>query len=371
MRKSFKYKLYPTRIQTEAMSEMLETHRRLYNNALAERKNAWEQEGRSLTFFAQSKGLKATRKTDAYLAKTNFSSCQATLRRLDKTFQAFFRRIKSGEKSGYPRFKGRNRFNTVIFATLGDGCQITGGCIYFQHIGKVKVNWHRPLPESARVKTVSFKREPDGWYLIFSCELPNICAVHSSPDNAIGIDLGLKAFLVTSGGESIGPPKFYRNTQAKLRRAQRAVSRKKRGSVRRKKAVQNLAKLHQYIRNQRKDFHHKLALSLVSEYGLIAHEDLDIKGIARTRLAKSIHDAGWGMFLAILSYKAEEAGTKVIAVPPMNTSQTCSVCGALPDIPLTLRDRVYACPLCGQTSDRDLNAARNILRLGLSHQALT
>lgn len=370
MRKSFKYRLYPNNAQAEAMSQMLETHRRLYNNALAQRKDAWEQEQKGVKYTEQSGWMKETRKTDAYLASTNFSSCQATLRRLDKSFQAFFRRVKTGEKTGYPRFKGKHRFDTVDFPSYGDGCKISDSRIYFQHIGKIKVKWHRPLPEDAVIKTVSFKYEPDGWHVIFSCELPD-AQIENTCESVIGVDLGLKSFLVTSDGESIDPPKLYRQAQAKLRRIQRAASRKKKGSNRRRKAVQNVAKLHQHVKNQRKDFHHKLALSLVKQYGLIAHEDLNIKGIARTRLAKSTHDVGWGQFLAILSYKAEEAGTKLIAVPPKNTTQTCCVCGALPDIPLTLRDRTYHCIHCGQVSDRDLNAARNILRLGLSLQALT
>ncbi|WP_246273285.1 RNA-guided endonuclease InsQ/TnpB family protein [Candidatus Hakubella thermalkaliphila] len=234
----------------------------------------------------------------------------------------------------------------------------------------MKVKWHRCLPDTAIINTVSFKREPDGWHVIFSCELPEV-EIITTLSAAVGIDLGLKSFLATSNGESIDPPRFYRQAQDKLRRAQRAVARKKKGSNRRRKAVQHLAKLHQHIKNQRKDFHHKLTLSLVRQYGTIAHENLNIKGIARTSLAKSTHDVGWAQFLAILSYKAAEAGTSVIAIPANNTTQACSVCGALPVTPLTLKDRVYSCAHCHQVSDRDLNAARNVLRLGLSLQTLT
>ena len=370
MRKAFKYKLYPNRVQAEAMSQMLETHRRLYNNALADRKESWEQEQISIKYAEQSVRMKTERAENPYLTFTNFSSCQATLRRLDKSYQAFFRRVKTGEKVGYPRFKGRNRFDSVEFPSYGDGCKITDGRVYFQHIGKVKAKWHRALPEEAVIKTVRFKREADGWHVIFSCELPDTACVQSN-SAPIGIDLGLKAFLVTSDGESIEPPKFYRQSEAQLRRNQRTVARRKKGSNRRRKAVQSVAKLHQHVKNQRKDFHHKVALSLVRQFGMIAHEDLNIKGIARTRLAKSTHDVGWAQFLAILLYKAEEAGTELMAVPPKNTTQVCSVCGALPDTPLTLKDRVYQCASCFQVSDRDVNAARNILRLGLSLQALT
>jgi len=368
MRKAFKYRLYPTSQQVEALAKMLETHRRLYNHALDERKTVWEQEKRSVSYGDQSAYLKGERKSDPYLADTNFSSCQATLRRLDKAFKAFFRRLKTGEAPGYPRFKGRHRFDTVEFPSYGDGCKLDSGRVYFQHVGSVKAKLHRPV--EGTIKTVSFKREPDGWYVIFSCDLGNVQVV-ASANSPVGIDMGLNAFLFTSTGESVTPPKFYRKAQGKLRRAQRRLSRRKKGSNRRRKAAQQVARLHQHITNQRRDFHHKTALSLVQRYGIIIHEDLNIKGIVRSRLAKSTHDVGWASFLVILGSKAEEAGCKVIAVPAYNTSQVCSRCGCLPDIPKTLADRVHVCPHCGFVADRDHNAALNILRQGLCRQALT
>jgi putative transposase len=368
VRKAFKYRLYPTRQQVAAMSAMLETHRRLYNHALAERKQAWEQEQHSVSYGEQSGQLKAARKTNPFLAATNFSSCQATLRRLDKSFQAFFRRVKAGETPGHPRFKGRNRFDTVEFPSYGDGCRFDGRCVYFQHVGRVKVKLHRPI--EGQIKTIAFKREADGWYVVFSCDLADI-AIPPSAGPAIGIDLGLKAFLVTSEGESVAPPQHYRHAQAALRRAQRKVARRQKGSKRRAKAVGLLQKQHQRIGNLRRDFHHKTACALVVRYGTIVHEELNIRGIARSRLAKSTLDVAWGSFLQILSYKAEEAGATVIAVPPEGTTQACSRCGALPSVPKTLSCRVHSCALCGYVADRDLNAAQNILRLGSSLQDRT
>ncbi|MCG8349203.1 MAG: transposase [Chloroflexales bacterium] len=304
MRKAFKYKLYPTRQQDAAMSAMLETHRRLYNAALAERKQAWEQEQRSVFYGEQSGQLKVTRKTNSFLAATNFSSCQATLRRLDKAFQAFFRRVKTGETPGYPRFKGRNRFDTVEFPSDGDGCRFDGRCVSFQHIGRIKIKLHRPI--EGQIKTIAFKREADGWYVVLSCDLGDV-NVTPAGGPAVGIDLGLKAFLVTSDGECVAPPQHYRKAQAALRRAQRKVARRQKGSTRRAKAVHALQKQHQRIGNLRRDFHHKTARALVTRYGTIVHEDLNIRGIARSRLAKSTLDVAWGSFLQILSYKAEEA----------------------------------------------------------------
>lgn len=360
MRRAYKFRLYPNRAQSEAVARMLETHRRLYNDALAERKEAYETEKRAVRSGDQSAQLKETRTTNPFLAATNFSSCQATLRRLDKTFANFFRRVKKGDVPGYPRFKGRSRFATVEFPSYGDGGKLDGSRIYFQHIGAVKIKLHRPV--EGRIKTVSFTREADGWYVVFSCELPD---PHVEPSLAppVGIDMGLKSFLVTSDGEAVEPPQFYRAARKRLRRAQRAVVRKKKGGANRRKAIQRTAKVHQHVSNQRKDFHHKTALSLVHRYGAVAHEDLNVRGIARTRLAQSTLDAGWSQFLGMLGHKAESAGVRVIAVNPGNTTQTCSACGGLPPVPLSLSDRVYHCASCGLVCDRDLNAARNVLYL--------
>jgi putative transposase len=366
IRKAFKYRLYPSAQQDQAMGEMLETHRHLYNRALAERKSAWEAEQRTVTYGEQSAHLKDERTTNAYLAHTNFSSCQATLRRLDRAFLAFFRRVKAGETPGYPRFKARTRYDTVEFPAYGDGCKLDGGLVYFQHIGRVKVKHHRPV--EGTIKTISFKREADGWHVIFSCEL-SAAEVPPSPSPATGVDLGLKAFLVTADGQEIAPPRYYRQAQAALRRAQRSVARKEKGSRRRRKAVGRLAKHHLHVANQRRNFHHHVARSLVSQYGLIAHEALNIQGIARSRLAKSTHDVGWGQFLALLHSKAEGAGVRVVAVPPAYTSQDCSGCGER--VTKTLSVRTHVCPACGLVLDRDENAALNILRLGRSLQALT
>jgi putative transposase len=368
MRKAYKYRLYPTKQQVQALETMLETHRRLYNRALAERKDAYEQAQRSVSYQQQSADLKEDRTTNTYLQATNFSSCQATLRRLDRAFQAFFRRCKAGEHPGYPRFKGRNRFETVEFPAYGDGCKLKDGRLYIQHVGTLKVKWHRDL--QGKIKTVSLKREADGWHVIFSCDLPD-AEVTSSPLPAVGIDLGLKAFLMTSEGEAVAPPKFYRKAQKALRRAQRTVARRKQGSKRRRKAVQLLKKQHQHIATQRRNFHHQTAHALTSRYGMIAHEALNVAGIAQSRLATSTYDVGWTAFLLILRSKAAEAGCQVIAVPPHNTTQMCSACRRVPEVKKTLADRVHCCPFCGYTADRDTNAAQNILWLGRSRQALS
>ena len=204
MKKAFKYRLYPNRSQTEALETMLETHRRLYNSALEERKNVYEAEQRTVSYGEQSGKLKEARKTNPFLSTTNFSSTQATLRRLDRAFKAFFRRIKSGEAPGYPRFKGRDRFDTVEFPSYSDGCRLKdNGRLYLQHIGHIKVKMHRPTVGT--IKTVSVKRQCGKWYVLFVCDIGN--APEPATEGAeVGIDLGLKSFLVTDSSESISPP---------------------------------------------------------------------------------------------------------------------------------------------------------------------
>ena len=370
MRRSYKYRLYPNRSQAQALDAVLESHRRLYNLALRERRDVYEAEKRSISYGEQSARFKESRKALASFAALNFSSAQATLRRLDKAFKAFFRRVKAspGDAPGYPRFKAEGRFRTVEFPSYSDGCRLKdNGRLYLQNIGHIKIKLHRPVKGS--IKTVSIKRSCGKWYVIFSCDLGGAPEA-TAEEPAVGIDLGLKSFLVTSDGVSVEPPRYYRESQRKLRVAQRSVSRKKKGSNRCRKAQEKVAHLHEKTANQRRDFHHKQARKLVDTHGLIVHEALNIKGIARSRLAKSTHDAGWASFLNILSYKAEEAGAKVVAVDPRNTTQACSSCGSMPEVRKTLSDRTHVCP-CGYTENRDVNAALNILSLGRSDQDVT
>ena len=369
MYRAFVYRLYPSPAQGRALSEQLDVHRRLYNRALAERKAAWETQRRSVTHGEQSAGLKAQRADDPSLARANFSACQRTLKRVDRAFAAFFRRVATGEAPGYPRFRGAHRFATVEY-THGDGCRFFPhgapgpASLYVQHVGRIKTKQHR-LCEGA-IKAVAVTRKADGWHCVVVCDLgERTAAPRAGP--AVGIDLGLAVFLATSDGHTVAPPRYFRKAQAALRRAQRTVARRTKGSHRRRKAVERLRRLHLHVADQRRDFHHKTALALVRRYGTICHEGLSITGIARSRLAKSSLDAGWGGFLTILRHKAEGAGVRVVAVPPRNTSQACSACGAMPVTPKTLRVRVHTCP-CGYAADRDVNAARNVLLLGTGNR---
>ena len=361
MRRSFRYRLYPTRTQARAMTTMLDTHRHLYNRALAERKDAWEQHKHSVRYEDQSAQLKAERATNPYLAQTNFSSCQATLRRLKKTFDAFFRRIRSGEQAGYPRFKGRDRFDTVEYPSYGDGCKVTGDRVYVQHIGTVRIVLHRPI--EGTIKTLSFTRRADAWYLIVSCDLGEPAAKHH-PGPAVGIDVGLAHFATFSTGEQIANPRFFRTDEQQLARAQRRLSVHQKGSAERAYHKRIVRRLHERIANRRKDFAHKLSRRLVAAFGTIVFEDLSIARMIKHRgLAKSIADAAWNQLVRYTQYKAEGAGAACLQIDPRGTSQRCSDCMTV--VAKGLSVRVHQCPSCGLSIDRDLNAACNILGVGL------
>lgn len=369
MRKTYRYRLYPTRAQGVALHGQVDEACRFYNAALQERRDAYRMAGESLTYYDQANQLKEIRAAGD-LGIANFSACQDVLKRLDKAFQAFFRRVRRGEKPGYPRFRSRYRYNSLTWPSFGDGCTVReSGRLYLQGIGEVKVKWHRPL--AGRVKTVTIKREIGHWYVCFSVEVEVEPTVESGTE--VGLDLGLTTFAVLSTGEEIQNPRYLAATAPQLRRAQRKLARRSKRSRRRQKARQAVGHLDWHLGNQRRDFHHKEARKLVEAYGHIAVEDLNIKGLAGGMLAKPVHDAGWSQFLRFLSDKAENAGRIVYAVNPVGTSQRCSRCGIT--VPKTLADRWHHCPACGLQLGRDHNSALDILRLaqrdGWSRQART
>jgi putative transposase len=285
---------------------------------------------------------------------------QDVLLRVDRAYQAFFRRIQQGETPGYPRYQGANRYHAFTYPQYGNGAMLDGGLLSLSKIGRISLQLHRPL--EGVPKTVTVSKEADGWYMCFSCtEVP----VRPLPPTGreTGIDMGLKMFLVTAEGELVENPRHYRKAEKHLKKAQRRVSRRKKGSKRRKKAVALPAKQHQKVRRQRTDFHHKTALHLLQAYDTIYLEDLRVANMVRNHhLAKSSSDAGWAAFRTILDAKAACAGRQVIAVPAQYTSQDCSGCGGR--VLKSLSVRTHICSSCGLVLDRDENAARNILWAG-------
>ncbi|MBC7912112.1 MAG: IS200/IS605 family element transposase accessory protein TnpB [Pyrinomonadaceae bacterium] len=360
---TYRYRLFPTRTQVEALTVQLSEACRLYNACLQERRDAWRINRESVNYYTQASQLKEIR-AHGDLSLANFSACQDVLRRVDKTFKAFFSRVQKKQKAGFPRFKSHTRFDSLTFPSYGDGCKLIQSKLRLQGIGLIKVKLHRGV--EGKIKTVTVKRECGKWYACFSVE----CEAWPLPDSLerVGVDVGLSAFATLSDGTEIENPRWYRAAQAKLRRAQRKVTRRQKGSHRRRKAIQLLQRAHAHVKQQRADFHHKISRWLVNGYGLIAVEDLNIKGLASGMLAKSVNDAGWGTFLDKIAYKAENAGRQFFRVNPNGTSQTCT-CGA--STPKTLRQRWHHCLSCGLSANRDHVSAQVILQrtVGLTVQA--
>jgi putative transposase len=374
VRKTYKYKLMPTPEQEQALEGVLWRCRTLYNTVLEERKTAWEHCGVSLSYYQQKAALPDLKAACPEYAEVNAQVLQDVILRVERTFQAFFRRLKNGEQPGYPRFQGRNRYNSFTYPQYGGGGVLDGSVLNLSKIGCIRIRMHRPLQGTP--KTVTISREADGWYACISCaEVP--IAHLSRTGRETGIDVGLKVFLITADGESVENPRHYRKAERQLAKAQRRAARRKQGSHRRRKAVALLKRTHQQVQRQRRDFHHKTALALLQQYDVIYLEDLQIRNMVRNPyLAKRISDASWGQFRTILASKAAWAGKRVFAVPAQYTSQDCS--GALPDgsrcphrVAKSLSVRTHVCASCGLVLDRDENAALNIRRAGQARQAPT
>ncbi|MET7987371.1 transposase [Streptomyces sp. NPDC005281] len=396
MIRAYKFLMRPTVRQTAALGEMLRDHCSLYNGALQERRDAYRHASKtSVKYGQQSAQLKDIRAFDPERqGRWSFSSQQATLRRLDKAFAAFFRRVKSGETPGYPRFRSINWFDTADFPKDGDGCRwdstphdpVTR--VRFQGVGHVKVNEHRPVV--GKIKTVSVKREGKRWYVILTAEQSQPKPLPAT-GSMVGIDMGITNFLADSNGEFAPNPRHGRRATAKLQTAQRALSRfpRVRHDKRTKnhqRAVQKVAELHRKVRRQRLDHAHKTALGLVREHDFIAHEDLKIRNMVKAPAPKSdpttpgsflpngaaskaglnhsISDAGWGVFLTILHAKAESAGREVIAVDPRNTSRTCPECGHVAAENRPTQEKFH-CQNCDHQTHADTVGALNVLRAGL------
>jgi putative transposase len=360
VRKTFKYKLIPTPTQERVLGRVLGLCRALYNTGLEQRITAWQRARVSISRFQQEAELKDIREAFPDYTAVHSHVLQDVLERLDKTYQAFFRRVKAGEKAGFPRYQGRDRWHSFTYKEFGNGATLENGFLVLSKIGRIAVRWSRPIEGTP--KTVTVYKEADGWYVCFSCADVPVQPLPTTGQET-GIDLGIEAFATLSDGARIFSPGWYRKAERMLKMAHRRVSRRKKGSHRRRKAVALLAKAHQKVRRQRVDFHHKTALSLVRANDTIYHEDLQTANLLKNHhLAKSIQDAGWSQFLSILSFKAACAGRSVVAVPPAYTSQRCSGCGVIVSKGLSVR--WHSCPDCGASLHRDHNAARNIERAG-------
>ncbi|HEX8564118.1 MAG TPA: transposase [Pyrinomonadaceae bacterium] len=364
MIKSYKFRLYPTKAQVNIFENWLELCRELYNAALQERRDAWNLNRVSVSYYDQVKQFTEIREIREDVKAANSCAIREQLNRVDNTFKAFFRRAKNGEKAGFPRFKSKTKFDSFTFPDL-NGTRLIGNKLKLSKIGKVKIKLHREI--EGKIKNVTIKRECGKWFAIFMAERETKPLPETNKQ--IGVDVGLRYFASLSNGETIQNPRYQETAQKQLRKAQRKIERRKKGSKRRNKARFAVKKIHEKIRHQRADFQHKQSRILINQFGLIAVEDLNLNALKKSRLAKQILDAAWGKFFQKLAYKAEDAGRVFVKVNPNNTSQNCSGCGLKVSKPLS--QKIHNCESCGLVLDRDENAAINILRLGNNLQAIT
>jgi putative transposase len=353
--KAYRFKLKTNKAFAEKAMATLSICCEIYNAGLQERKEAWRMSQISVNYHSQAIQLPKIKVLREDVDTVYSQVLQDVLRRLSKTFDAFYRRVERGEKPGYPRFKSKYRFNSFTYPQ--SGFRLEGDKLHLSKIGSCRIRLSRSV--EGTIKTCTVKHQVDGWYVIFAVE-ENQSRFLPKLGNSVGIDVGIESFATLSTGEQIENPRFLRQTERELKTAQRRVSRRtNKKSSRRRRAVKSLAKKHQKVARQRLDFFHKVSLNILREFDDIAIEDLNIKRMVKNhRLGKSISDAAWGTFASVLEDKAESAGRRVVRVPAAYTSQECSQCGQ--HLRKSLAVREHKCG-CGFVTHRDHNAALNIL----------
>lgn len=343
---TFQYRLFASKSQISNFLKQLEVHKILYNQCLEQKIESYKLTGKSPSCFDLQKS-----NIPQFKGESNYSSLQQTVRRLDKSYQAFFKQNK-----GFPRFKQRLR--TIEYSKIGDGCQFKDNIFYFQYLGKVKANIHRPIPNDYKIKTISLTFKHGELFANVICE--KIFANYSEKTRPIGIDFGISTSITTSDGDKFITPKFTKSQAKTLARLQR----KKEKSKNKRKIKKAIAKVYTKTENRRKDFNHKLSRKIVNSYDIICLEDIKSSSIM-TKIANinsRILDVGLCQLKTFIKYKAENAGKVIVLVNPAYTTQTCSNC--MDVTPKELNEREHKCR-CGLILCRDVNAAKNILRLGL------
>jgi putative transposase len=364
MRKTFKYRLYPNKQQQRLLEHQLEECRWLYNELLAARRDAWEQRQASVRLYDQQATLPALKAARPAPAEVQSQVVQNVAVRIDLAFQAFFRRVRAAEKPGYPRFRGTGRYASITYPQVPVGCKldVEARRLRLYGVGQVKIILHRPLEGAPKTATIS-RSSTGKWYACFSCDCAEPAPLPET-GRRVGIDVGLKTFATLSDGQEIANPRFFRSEERALAKVQRQLSKEEKGTPERTKRRKIVARVHERIAWRRGDFAHQHSRRIVDAHDLIAVEDLSVNRMTHNHcLAKSIHDAAWSQFTALIAYKAAWAGRRYVAVNPAYTSQDCSRCGHRQ--PLSLSDRTYTCPCCGVVLDRDYNASLNILGVGL------
>jgi len=363
---SYKYRIYPNKATEQKLNEALDTCRWLYNRLLQEINDAKER-GITLGKLDTQNMIPSLKLENPDLQKVYSKALQMVNYTLWGNIKALSASKKNGRKCGHLRFKGKGWYKTINYNQSGFKIDQDHGLLHLSKIGDIRIKLHRKI--EGTIKAVLIKKSGNDWYAIVQTEL-----TPSIPDpetRSIGLDVGLKSFVVDTDGNSVENPRFAEKAAAKVKNIQRRLSRAKKGSNNRQKLRDKLDKIHERINNQRSDFLHKLSRHYVNNYDIICVEDLDVKGLKEKGYNKgihrNIHDASWSKFIFMLSYKAESAGRKLIKVDPRNTTQRCSACGSI--VRKELSDRVHECPYCGLSCDRDYNASRNILIAGMEQPA--
>ena len=375
MTRCYVFKLKPTASQAARLQRCLDLAREVYNAGLEQRIRAYRTTGRSPGWYEQKREIKELRAA-GFTDGIHVHVLQETLRRLDRAYQAFFRRCAQGaSRKGFPRFKAARHWRSFTFQEYGNGVRLDADTrrLRVSGVGSARVRLHRPLEGTP--KTVTIVRKPDGWYARIVCELPDTLAVADvNPAQRAALDLGVEALATLHTGERIENPRPLASARRKLLAEQRALSRKKRGSRRRAKQRERVARAHLKIARVRRDYLHKQSRTLAERYLLIAVEDLTVAAMTRSAkgtivmpgrrvrqkagLNRAILDAAWGELLELLDYKLQEHGGGLVCVDARATSQACSGCGA--QVPKPLSERRHDCPHCGLSIHRDHNAALNI-----------
>jgi putative transposase len=385
------FRLYPTTKQISSLQAWLDLHRELYNAALQERRDAYRKRSVSLSYLDQQNELPEVKRLCPELVPLGSHALQETVRRIDRAFKAFFRRVRQGQPPGFPRFQGRDRFDSFAYPDPA-GWKVLNqeghhGVLQIKNLGHIKMRGKpRVALSSGELRTLTVRRHTGRWYATIGVRFAEeAIARKSAPAHTtIGLDAGCLSLVATSDGKLVENPKHLSCAMAKLHKVQRNLARKKRGSRNRQKARKRVSRLHEQVAERRKDFHHKLSANITKTYSFITVEKLKLKNMSRTArgtkeepgrnvkaksgLNRSLMDAGIGQLYSMIAYKAEEAGGRLEKVAPYGTSQRCSMCGK--NVPKSLAVRTHHCPHCGYTEDRDINAARNILLLGLSQAGL-
>ena len=350
----YQYRLYPSQKQKGLLFDSFMVCKTIYNELLELSIDTYKTSGKTLRCYDYNKHLTGKHRDLHSQVKQNISD------RVHKAFQSFFRRTKdpSCKKKGFPRFK--SRVHSITYPQSGFRF-ISQKRLHVSKIGNIPIILHR-MPKG-KAKTMTIKMNKAGqWFAVFSCEV-NSKPVQPQSKEQVGIDVGLEHFATISNGETVDNPRHIKKAEERLKRLQRKVSRKVKGSRNRRKAIHLLAVQHVKVTNQRNDFLHKLSRTIVQHYGFIAVEDINVNGMLHThRLAKHISDASWDAFIRMLEYKAVTSGSRLVKINSRNTSKTCSRCGTITDMPLNQRQ--FSCPQCGFVCHRDLNASINILKVG-------